>query len=353
MTINPRMISIARESRGLSQTELAKKMGVSISNVSRMEFGYIEKISESIKILSDTLDYPVNFFSQTFLIQPPNVHYRKKLTLSPKIIRKADALMNIYRGNIEKILKTLTLDAANLPIIPDNKYASPKKIASYLRSFWNMPKGAVKDLVTLVEKHGIIIIPFDFETDKIDGRSMMTEDGHPVIFLNKFHPGERQRLTLAHELGHICMHLRTFPTFARDEEAEAFEFASEFLMPEVEIRYDLSQRLTLEKLADLKRVWRVSMAAILYWAEKLNCLTHNQSRYLWAQYSGSGYRREEPLPINIDQPTLVTRLVSMYMVALELSKKENGIEEMANICCLSIDEFKNRYILAKTHLRVA
>lgn len=352
MTYNPKMVSIARESRGLSQTELAKKMGVSISNVSRLEFGYVD-ISESINKLSEALNYPTGFFSQTFLIQPPNVHYRKRLTLSPKIIRKADALMNVYRGNIEKMLKTLSFDAANLPIIPENKYASPRKIAAYLRSFWNMSKGAVKDLVTLVEKHGIIVIPFDFETDKIDGRSMMTEDGHPVIFLNKFHPGERQRLTLAHELGHICMHLRTYPTFARDEEAEAFEFASEFLMPETEIRYDLSQRLTLEKLADLKRVWKVSMGAILYWSEKLGAVTHNQSRYLWSQYSGSGYKSGEPLPINIDNATLVTRLVNTYMDVLELDKNSNGVEEVAKIFCLTVDEFKSRFILPKTGLRVA
>lgn len=352
MTINPRMISLARESRGLTQTELAKKMGIAISSVSRLEFGYIDA-DDSLDLLSDVLNYPKSFFSQTFQIQPPNIHYRKRLTLSPKIIRKADALMNIYRGNIEKMLTLIRLEEANLPIVTDNKYASPRKLAAYLRSFWNLPKGPIKDLVTLVEKHGIIVILFDFETDKIDGRSMITDDGHPVIFLNHLFPGERQRLTLAHELGHICMHMKTFPTFARDEEQEAFEFASEFLMPEFEIRYDLSTKLTIEKLGDLKRLWKMSMAALLHWAEKLKCITPNQSRYLWTQYSANGYKRGEPLPIYIDPPTLLTRMLNLYIEAQELANRKDSEDEVAKIFSLNSQEFKDKFISHAKVLRVA
>lgn len=353
MSINPKMISIARESRGLTQTELAKKINISLSNISRMEFGSFLDIKDgAIEKIANALNYPVSFFYQDFSIQPPNVHYRKRLTLSPKIIRKADALMNIYRGNIEKMLNTLVLNEANIPILNDNKYAAPKKVAAYLRSYWNMEKGAIKDLITLVEKHGIFVIMFDFETDKIDGRSMMTDDGHPVIFINKFFSGERQRMTLCHELGHIAMHLRTFPTFGRDEEAEAFEFASEFLMPESEIRDSLMGKLTLWRLADLKRVWKVSMGAILYWAEKLECISSNQSRYLWSQYSSMGYKRKEPLPVIIDQPTLINRMIKKYIESQELTNMD-AHEEVAKIFSLSKEEFESKYISPKTNLRVA
>jgi Zn-dependent peptidase ImmA (M78 family) len=193
----------------------------------------------------------------------------------------------------------------------------------------------------------------DFETDKIDGRSMMTEDGHPIIFLNKFLPGERQRLTLAHELGHIMMHLRTYPTFGRDEEAEAFEFASEFLMPEAEIKYELTGKLTLEKLADLKRIWKMSMGSILYWAEKLNSITPNQSRYLWVQYSARGYKRQEPLPITIDTPTLISRMISVYGESQEYPSTSIAHEKIAETFSLSQEEFKNKFITSGTKLRVA
>jgi len=349
--INPKMITIARESRGLSQTELASKLGVSVSNVSRYEDSTIVN-DAALESISEALDYPVSFFSQDFLIQPPNIHYRKRLTLSPRIIRKADALMNIYRGNIEKMLNTIDMDAANIPVIENYNYGAPRKIAAYLRSYWRVEKGPIKDLVSLVEKHGIIVIMFDFETDKIDGRSMMTESGQPVIFLNKNLPGERVRLTLSHELGHIIMHLRTVPTFDRDEEAEAFEFASEFLMPESEMRLSVTSRLTLEKLADLKRIWKTSMAAILYWSEKLKLVTPNQSRYLWSQFSTLGYNKQEPLPIQIDTPTLVARMVVLYTKSRN-ENLEQGYEEVAEIFNLKINEFKSRYISPVFKLRIA
>jgi Zn-dependent peptidase ImmA (M78 family)/DNA-binding XRE family transcriptional regulator len=353
MIVNPKMITIARESRGLSQSELAKSIGVAVSTISRMEYGYVDTAMVSLDKLSEVLNYPTDFFTQDFSIHPPNVHYRKRVNISPKIIRKADALMNIYRANIEKVLKTIQLKEANLPILNDNKYGSPKKVAAYLRSFWKVEKGPIKDLITLVEKNGIMVILFDFETDKIDGRSMMTEDGHPIIFLNRFFVGERQRMTLSHELGHIILHLSTFPTFERDEESEAFEFASEFLMPETEIRIDIESKLTIEKLSDLKRVWKVSMAGILYWSEKLSFITPNQSRYLWSQYSALGYKRGEPFQVQIDIPTLLNRMVTLYTKAMDFESTEKGIEEVAKIFKLSKEEFKNRYIAPKISLRVA
>lgn len=351
MSINAKMITIARESRGLNQTELAKRMGVSVSNISRYEDGTFEIKEEILNKLSHELNYPISFFSQDFLILPPNVHYRKRLTLAASIVRKADAVMNIYRSNIEKMLRTIDLDTSSIPVV-DDKYGSPRRIAAYLRSYWRVEKGPIKDLVSLVERHGIMVIMIDFGTDKIDGRSMMTEDGHPVIFLNKLFSGERQRMTLSHELGHIIMHLKTIPTFARDEEAEAFEFAAEFLMPENEIRADFTAKMTLEKLAYLKRIWKVSMAALLNWCEKLNCITANQSRYLWSQLSAKGYRKLEPIPIAIDNPTLISRMVNLYIQSIELPN-EVAQTEVAKIFHLNIEEFKEYFVKPVVKLRIA
>jgi Zn-dependent peptidase ImmA (M78 family)/DNA-binding Xre family transcriptional regulator len=348
MTVNQKMVSIARESRGLNQAELASRIGVPESSLSRIEFGTLGIKDDMLEKMCAELKYPKEFFFQNFSIYPPNIHYRKRVTLSPKIVRKADALMNIYRSNIEKILQTISLETANLPIIDDEKYSSPRQVAAYLRSYWKIEKGPIKDLVTLVEKHGVIVFMFDYETDKIDGRSMITEYGHPIIFLNKNFSGDRQRMTLAHELGHIMMHLRTIPTFGRDEEAEAFEFAAEFLMPEAEIKYNLPPRLSIELLADLKRIWKVSMAAILYWAEKLGRITPNHSRYIWTQLSGRGYKKNEPIIVELDQPTLVKRMLNMFMEDKQFSKNE-----IAEIFCLTKEELEQKYFSTVRSLRVA
>jgi Zn-dependent peptidase ImmA (M78 family)/DNA-binding XRE family transcriptional regulator len=345
---NGKMVSIARESRGYTQSELAKHLSIDSSTLCRLEYDSVSPSDEFINHLSSILNYPVSFFYQSFPVTPPNVHYRKRLTLSAKIIRKADAIMNIYRANIDTLLKQIDFTAPSLPIINDEKYDNPRKVAEFLRSYWNVPRGPINDLVTLVEKFGVIVVHIDYETDKIDGRSMISESGHPIIFLNKYFAGERQRMTLAHELGHLIMHMKTVPTFARDEEEEAFDFASEFLVPSFEIRSSFKPKLTLQMLFDLKRVWKVSVAALIMSAEKIGQITPNQSRYLWAQYSQAGYRKSgEPLPIGIDSPKILEKLVDVYKTGRMFNN-----DEMAVMFCLSANEFKDRFVSTQQKLRL-
>ena len=107
-------------------------------------------------------------------------------------------------------------------------------------------------------------------------------------------PGDRQRFTLAHELGHLVMH--DVPTEEMEDEAD--KFASEFLMPEAQIQGQL-HALSMRKLWELKSRWKVSMAALVKRAETLGCITASQTRYLWIQLSKSGYRLEEPAELAI------------------------------------------------------
>lgn len=54
-------------------------------------------------------------------------------------------------------------------------------------------------------------------------------------------PNDRKRFTLAHELGHIVMHLRSedFDKPEEEKEKEANLFAAEFLLPKIPCREDL------------------------------------------------------------------------------------------------------------------
>lgn len=94
----------------------------------------------------------------------------------------------------------------------------------------------------------------------VSGMLVPNPDGSKkwVIVLNKSHTQERQRFTLAHELGHILLHQYTSPhadgaqrvrfrdsqsaTGTDREEVEANQFAAELLMP---------RELMLSKLRDL------------------------------------------------------------------------------------------------------
>ena len=109
-----------------------------------------------------------------------------------------------------------------------------------------------------MEAAGCLIIDTDFETTRVDGLSQWS-GAHPVVMLNVGAPTDRRRLTLAHELGHLCLHRQGVPD---DVESDANTFAAEFLMPAETIRPEL-RNLTVGRLHDLKRYWRVSMQALI------------------------------------------------------------------------------------------
>ncbi|MFX5225882.1 ImmA/IrrE family metallo-endopeptidase, partial [Acinetobacter baumannii] len=98
----------------------------------------------------------------------------------------------------------------------------------------------------------------------VSGVTIKVPGLNPCIFIDKNMPSDRQRFTLAHELGHAIMH--KLPS--ENMEDEANRFASALLMPSKDIRPYLTGKITLEKLATLKLVWKVSMNALLKTAER-------------------------------------------------------------------------------------
>jgi Zn-dependent peptidase ImmA (M78 family) len=71
-------------------------------------------------------------------------------------------------------------------------------------------------------------------------------------------------------------------------EEEADRFSAELLMPERAILPQLSN-LSLEKLANLKMHWEVSMSALLKHSYRLGQLTERQYKSLWVEMGTRGY----------------------------------------------------------------
>jgi Zn-dependent peptidase ImmA (M78 family) len=117
-------------------------------------------------------------------------------------------------------------------------------------------------------------------------------------------------------------------------------FAAGFLMPEKEIKSDFGEDITIPKLAELKRKWKVSMQSLAYRAADLELLTDNQKRYLLQQFNQLKIRRREPpeLDIPIEQPKLLRNLITKYKTKAGLSLKE-----ISSFFHLEPDEFTAKY----------
>ncbi len=333
------MITIARESRGMVHSELAELLNVNKATAWRWENDFYEISKEVIEKLSKVLCYPLNFFYQKGEVLPDSLNYRKRDVVAAKLLSIIDANINVARLNMEQLLGTINFQSIDLPVLDINKYGTPQECADKLRKLWKIEKGVIPNLSEVLEKHHIFLLSIDFNTERVDGRGTTALEKHPIIITNKTLLGDRQRFTLAYQLGHLVMHLKTQPAFERDLSHEANLFAAEFLMPEKDIAHDLKD-LSLAKLGELKRKWKVSMQSLVYRANDLELISDNQKHYLLKQFNQQNIRRREPKELDVprEQYKLVRDLITHYK-----SKQKLSVSDMAAFLHLEQNDFLERY----------
>lgn len=331
MNFNYRMLILARESRGYTQTELCKRTETDQSNLSKIEKGFLKPTDELLNKYASELKYPVNFF-----LQPENktaisdFFYRKRLTMPAKEKTKLEAHIDVLRLVYDKLLKSVEIPEAKFPSAGVGRNFTPVDVARLTREYYKIPKGPITNLVSLLEQNGIAVFFLEATPDKFDGMTVHTDSNHPMIILNKSMPNDRKRFTLAHELGHQIMHLPyrfDFEMYERlkqdpnELEREADAFAAEFLMPEQECRGDL-MRLTYSKLSQIKLYWQASKRAIVYRAKTLKCIDESKYESLMIELSRMGERVKESFDLEIDEPRIMKEILSAYVQHLGYNHKD-------------------------------
>jgi Zn-dependent peptidase ImmA (M78 family)/transcriptional regulator with XRE-family HTH domain len=311
---NPAMVILARESRGMTQIDLAERMGISQANLSKMESGLLGISESTLGKLSKALHYPESFYcreDQLFGIDTSILFHRKRESLLIGQLRKIHAEVNIRRMHISKLLHGSEMTPGRIfPRLDIEEFGGqPDEVARAVRAGWVLPRGPVENVTRAIENAGGIIIQCDFGTRLIDAISQWVGSNPPLFFVNTGVPGDRLRFSLAHELGHAIMHR----TINQDVEMQADLFAASFLMPAQDIR-DALIDVSLPKLALLKPYWKVSMTAMLKRACDLDIIGQQQRRYLWMRFSKAGYRMREPveLDIPVEEPRLIQQILDVH-----------------------------------------
>ena len=322
---NHDLLLLARQYRGLSQSEVANAAGLDQGYYSRAERGILnaEPSSETIDAIAEALNFPNSFFVQNDELSglPLSVHdvaWRKKASVNASDMKRLHAELNLRIMHLRRFLTSVdTSSELPLPRVEADEMGGPEKVAQFIRRAWMIPDGPIKNLTALCERAGIIVVICNF-VEQVDGVTMRARHVPPIIFLNNKAPADRMRHSLAHELGHLLMH--SVPS--EDMEAEADTFAGELLVPSSQLRSDLiGGRATLEKLVQLKKYWRVSVASLLYRAGAAKLITENQSGYLWRQLSARGWRKVEPEETQFPRETtkLFDQILSLHKDELNYS----------------------------------
>jgi Zn-dependent peptidase ImmA (M78 family)/transcriptional regulator with XRE-family HTH domain len=334
--VNSKTIEVARIARGYSQAELSEKMGIEQGTLSKLEKGLLRPKLEYMTKLCEALDYPMSFFEEEINILSPLVtHYRKRKALTKTKIDCIEYNLYIRKHFIKKLLASANIPYNLIQVSPEEH--EPETIARIVRQKWNVPRGPVSSMVSLLERNGIIVLEIDINDEKLDGEMIPDENNLPVIYINKNVSGDRQRFTLAHELGHLVMHQSSYIPTVDGAESEANAFASEFLMPSDEIRYQLSENLTFWALADLKRHWKVSMASLVRKAYNLGAIDKSRYTSLNVQLSSAGFKKKEPeMDVVYENPTIIDQLLKLHIQHFNYT-----VEELSSMLCVNKVELLN------------
>jgi Zn-dependent peptidase ImmA (M78 family)/transcriptional regulator with XRE-family HTH domain len=348
MSMNPRMLVLAREGQGLTQEELARKTGLAQSIISKAEKGGrllpdsdLPTVARALRVTPQMLcwtDEVYGFGTASFF-------HRKQQSLPQRTLRKIQARVNLLRMRLVRLSSGIAIDAPlSMPRMDIDDVGSAYEIARRMRAAWRLPMGPLISLVGVVEAAGGTVVLRDFETHRINAISVWNPNHGPLFVLNQNLSPEKQRFVLGHELGHMIMHEGQPPR--DDAEREADQFAEELLMPAAEISGDLLG-IDVRAAMALKPYWRVPMQTLILRAEHLEIITHARSRSLNAYMNKAGYLTSEPMPLEREAP-----LVLREMVRIHLQEHSYTHSELAEMLGMLEEDFTYELARERSGLRI-
>jgi Zn-dependent peptidase ImmA (M78 family)/DNA-binding XRE family transcriptional regulator len=295
-------LTLLREREGLTKEQFAQRCGVSRRTVTEWESGRVE--NPPTHLIASLFGIEEDFFFGEELdeIKQESVSFRALSTMTAKQTRQVLSSARISLRFLEWIEQHYNTAPLDLPVLDtlvpqvSNSDPSPQEASELLRSYWSLGDGPVRNMLTLLERHGVRVFALPPGEREVDAFSFW-RGGQALIFLNLDKSAERMRFDLAHELGHLFMH-KGIPT-ARDKiyEHEANAFASAFLLPWDGLLSHANTSTRALRLSDvytLKLSWRVSALAMVRRLRDMGLINDWQYRTWVVDLSKKGFRRGEP-----------------------------------------------------------
>lgn len=310
--VNPDMLVVAREARGMTQGELADRLETTQGRISKFEAGLLSVGADDIAEIAKALDFPDSFFYQTDKVYgfgSPCFYHRKRTKMPVGDLRQLQARLNIFRFHVTRLIRGVEVGTTSEFVRMDvDENGGPANVARLVRHQWGLGPGPIKNVVNAVESAGAIVLALPLGSRSIDAISQIAPGCPPVIFVNADIPGDRLRFTLMHEVGHIIMH--QLPSDNMEEQAD--KFAAEFLMPEFEVK-PILRNVKLSSLPPLKSQWGVAMSALIKRAFDTGGIHERRYRSMMTELSAEGWRINEPVQIQREEPTVFKQILDVYL----------------------------------------
>ncbi|NOS97096.1 MAG: ImmA/IrrE family metallo-endopeptidase [Methylotenera sp.] len=291
----------ARKAAGLSLRELGDQVGISHAAIKKYEDGITMPSSDILIGLSRALKVRTEYFFRPEYVTLDGIEYRKRSSLPKKHL---DAITHEVIDHIERRIElenlfpqspTEAFLALNGLPTPISHLDQIEEVAERVRLVWNLGLDPIPDLIDVLETNGIRVFMIEADTNnKFDGLAARVNN-MPIVVVGRHWSGDRQRFTMAHELGHLMLEGKLLDDI--NEEMACNRFAGAFLFPRASALQELGghrNAIEIKELALLKEEFGLSMAGILYRARDLGVISHAYHKSLSMFFSMKGWRKNEP-----------------------------------------------------------
>jgi transcriptional regulator with XRE-family HTH domain len=322
-------LKLLRLAHGLSLEELAAELGgiVTKQALSKYEQGKARPAPLVLNKLAAALRVKALHLWSEPTVKVEFVAYRKRSALPKREQEKVESLIiHILEERVR--LQSLTEPAGQLDL-PIKSWAVQKledaeDAAEELRSSWNLGLDPIASFVGILEDHAVHVVEINAD-GRFDGISAIASDEEgrrlgAAVVTRRGVPGERQRLNLAHELGHLMLNVAS----KVDEEKAAFRFGAAVLAPAAAVLRETGAKRTLIQTAELlllKHRFGLSMQALLFRLRDLGVITESSYKQWCMDINRLGWRKREPAELPPEQPQWlrqqVLRLLAEGLISCE------------------------------------
>jgi len=307
----------ARTYHGWTQGKLAELVGVSQPAISQIEKGG-PAADDTIARIASATQFTPSFFTRGPLPDLPtgSLQWRKRASAR---VRDDDRVRAHVRQTLE-LLADLERVADGPPVrvrpVSQTRLVTGdviESIANEAREWLGCgPLDPIPNLMRAVERAGVAVIGSSQEIEKHDGASYWPNfpSGRPIIVITRGLPGDRERLSVGHELGHLVLHTVRHVEEHKEAEGEAFRFAGALLLPEEAALEAIEEPVTLRQLAMVKARFGIAISALVRRCLDLGIIDPDRRLSLEKQISARGWRRDEPVHVPNERPQLVRDFVA-------------------------------------------
>ena len=299
-----------RLARGMSLKDLADAIegSVNAQMLSKYEHGELQPTAATLNQIASVLGVK----SAQLWGEPPCyvewIAFRKRTRLGK---REQERIQSFVAEEFEKRVQlqeqicegnTLELSVLKTTV---RSLDNAEEAALALRDTLKLGIDPIGNLIDVLEDHYIHIIEVAAD-EAFDGISALARDSDDkplaaAIATRSGVPGDRQRLNIAHELGHLILELCEDV----DPEKAAFRFGAAFLAPAEQLRRDVGgkrSRIQRGELFYLKRRYGMSIQAVLFRLRDLGIITNTYYKKWCIQINKLGWKKHEPIKMPSEKP---------------------------------------------------